>query len=460
MNPSLTRRAFVGGAAAAAAPLSSIAAAQASTTKLNVVVILFDDLGVNDQGYLGATDLKTPNIDRLAAGGTVCRNWYSNAPVCAPARSALMTGRCPLRAGVPNNSSPLRPSEITLAAALKNAGYATALSGKWHLGDTPDTVPNAHGFDYFYGFHAGCVDYYSQRFYWGDPRIANYHDLWRNREEIFEDGQYLTERIGQEACGFIKSVPQNQPLFLYTAFNAVHYPMHAPQKYVSRFPNLSRERQMYAAMLSAADDAIGEIVSTLERTGRRENTLIYVLGDNGATTERRAGLNNQPATAGRNTPFRGYKFSTFDGGMHVPALVNWPGHIPAGKINHEILMTADIFPTTCNLAGALIPRDRTLDGRNVWPVLTAGGKSPHEFVAWSEGPQLAIRKGKWKLVLNGVAHDGTPAGEKPLTGDDAVFLSNVEEDIAESHNVRHQQPEVTDELQSLLENWRRSVEEN
>jgi arylsulfatase A-like enzyme len=461
MNPPLTRRAFVGGAAAAAAPLSSIAAAQPpSTTKLNVVVILFDDLGVNDQGYLGATDLKTPNIDRLAAGGTVCRNWYSNAPVCAPARSALMTGRCPLRAGVPNNSTPLRPSEITLAAALKNASYATAVTGKWHLGNTPDTVPNAHGFDYFYGFHAGCTDYYSHRFYWGDPRIANYHDLWRNREEIFEDGQYLTERIGQEACGFIKTVPKNQPLFLYTAFNAVHYPMHAPQKYVNRFPNLPRERQMYAAMLSAADDALGEIVSTLERTGRRENTLIYLLGDNGATTERRAGLNNQPATAGRNTPFRGYKFSTFDGGMHVPALVNCPGRIPAGKINHEILMTADIFPTTCNLAGAPIPTDRTLDGRNAWPVLTAGAKSPHEFVAWSEGPQLAIRKGKWKLVLNGIVHDGTPAGNKPLTGDDAVFLSNLEEDVAESHNVRHQHPEVTDELQSLLDNWRKSVEEN
>ena len=453
MNPSLTRRAFVGGAATA-----SLALAQSSNTKPNVVVILFDDLGVNDQGYLGATDLKTPNIDRLAAGGTVCRNWYSNAPVCAPARSALMTGRCPLRAGVPNNSIPLRPSEITLAVALKDAGYATALTGKWHLGDTPETVPNAHGFDYFYGFHAGCVDYYSHRFYWGDPRIANYHDLWRNREEIFEDGQYLTERIGQEACGFIASVPNTKPLFLYTAFNAVHYPMHAPQKYVNRFSNLSPERRMYAAMLSAADDALGEIVSTLERTGRRENTIIYVLGDNGATTERRGGLNNKPATAGRNTPFRGFKFSTFDGGMHVPALVNWAGHIPAGRINHEILMTADIFPTTCGLAGAPVPTDRTLDGHDIWPVLTAGGKSPHEFVAWSEGPQLAIRKGKWKLVLNGVVHDGTPAGEKPLTGDDEVFLSNLEEDIGESHNLRHQNPEITDELQSLLDNWRKSVE--
>jgi len=294
----------------------------------------------------------------------------------------------------------------------------------------------------------------------GEPRVANLHDLWRNREEIFEDGQYLTERIAQEASSFISRTPREKPVFLYAALNAVHYPMHAPAKYVSRFPSLDRERQMYAAMLSAADDAIGEILAALERSGRRKDTLIYVLGDNGATTERRAGLNNMPATAGRNTPFRGYKFSTFDGGMHVPALVNWPGRIPAGKTNEEIVMTADIFPTTCALADVPLPSDRTFDGRDVWPVLTRGARSPHEFVAWTEGPQLAIRRGKWKLVLNGVAHDGTPNGDKPLTGDDAVFLSNLEEDAAESRNLRHQFPEVTDQLQTALQDWRKSVEAN
>jgi arylsulfatase A-like enzyme len=456
VNHSLTRRSLLGGVVAAAQiPLSAV---PTRSQKPNILVILFDDLGVHDQGYLGATDLKTPNIDRLAAGGTVCRNWYSNAPVCAPARSALMTGRCPLRAGVPNNGTPLPTSEVTLAAALKSADYTTGLTGKWHLGSTPDTVPNAHGFDYFYGFHEGCVDYFSHRYYWGEPRVANFHDLWRNREEIFEDGQYLTERIGQEASGFLSRAPRDKPFFLYTALNAVHYPMHAPTKYVNRFPNLPPERQMYAAMLSAADDAIGGILATLDRTGRRNDTLIFVLGDNGATTERRAGLNNQPATAGRDTPFRGFKFSTFDGGMHVPALVNWPGHIPSGETNHQILMTADIFATACQLADVPLPSDRTIDGRNVWPVLTAGASSPHEYVAWAEGPQLAIRQGKWKLVLNGVTHDGTADGNKPLTGDDAVFLSNLDEDPGESHNLRHQYPAVTDQLQTLVETWRKSVD--
>src|SRR5579875_1498519 len=165
----ISRRSLLAGALAS----TQLRAQNSGAQKPNVVVILFDDLGENDLGYLGATDLKTPNIDRLAAGGTVCRNWYSNAPVCAPARSALMTGRCPLRAGVPSNGHPLRPSEITLASALKGVGYATALTGKWHLGSTPESVPNAHGFDYFYGFHEGCVDYFSHRFYWGEPKRAN-----------------------------------------------------------------------------------------------------------------------------------------------------------------------------------------------------------------------------------------------------------------------------------------------
>jgi arylsulfatase A-like enzyme len=452
----LSRRTLLQGAVAATQlPARQVGNAQ----KPNVIVILFDDLGLHDLGFLGANDLRTPNIDRLASSGVVCRNWYSNAPVCAPARSALMTGRNPLRAGVPDNGHPLRPSEKTIASLLKESGYATALIGKWHLGSSADTVPNAHGFDYFYGFHEGCVDYYSHRFYWGEPKRANFHDLWRNRQEIFEDGQYLTERIGEEAAAFIAR-QREQPFFLYTAFNVVHYPMHAPQKYLERFPDLPPERRMYAAMLAAADDMVGGIVAALERTGQRERTLIFLLGDNGATTERRAGLNQEFATAGRNTPFRGYKFSAFDGGMHVPALVNWPGHLSGGRRIDRILMTADILPTVAQLAGAKLPNDRTFDGRDIWPVLTADAPSPHEHVAWAQGPQLAIRKGKWKLVLNGVTHDRTPAGQKPLEGEDAVFLSDLEQDPGESQNLRRRHPEVVDELQTLLSQWRAGAESN
>lgn len=456
MNPTkaiFSRRALLGGVAAAT---NAIGQQTTLPSKPNVIVMLFDDLGTQDLGYLGAGDLKTPNMDRLATAGTVCRNWYSNAPVCAPARAALLTGRCPIRAGVGTNGLALRPAEKTLASLLKGSGYDTALTGKWHLGSTPETVPNAHGFNYFYGFHEGCVDYYSHRFYWGEPRRVNFHDLWRNREEILEDGQYLTERIGEESSAFIARTRQS-PFFLYIAFNAVHYPMHAPQKYVQRFPNLDPERRTYAAMLSAADDMIGKIISTLERTGQRDNTLIFLLGDNGATREQRAGLHQEPAKAGLNAG-RGFKFSTFDGGMHVPGLVNWPGHVPAGRKIDQVVMTADILPTVCHLTGTPLPGDRIYDGRNIWPVLTEGRGSPHEFVAWAEGPQLAIRKGQWKLVQNGIVHDGTPQGEKPLEGEDAVFLSDLDKDPKETTNLRRQHANVSDELQTLVARWRKEVE--
>jgi arylsulfatase A-like enzyme len=459
MNSTIVTRRTLLQTALAASQVRRAPAETADIAEPNVIVILFDDLGVHDLGFLGTRDLKTPHIDRLAAGGVVCRNWYSNAPVCAPARSALMTGRNPFRAGVPENGRALRPSEQTIASLLKQNGYATGLVGKWHLGSTDDTVPNAHGFDYFYGFHEGCVDFYSHRFYWGEPKRANFHDLWRNRDEIFEDGQYLTERIGEEACAFIDR-QQGKPFFLYTAFNAVHYPMHAPKKYFDRFPSLPFERRMYAAMLSAADDMVGNIVATLEQQGQRDRTLIFLLGDNGATTERRAGLDNKPATAGVNKPFRGYKFSAFDGGMHVPALVNWPGHLAGDRKLSQVLMTADILPTVCHAAGIEPPSDRTIDGRNIWPVLTDNAVSPHDFIAWSQGPQLAIRRGNWKLVLNGIDHDGTPAGEKPLQGEDAVFLSNLEQDPGETKNLRRQHPEVVDELQTLVAEWRSQAETN
>ena len=450
----VSRRDLLIGAAASDIALT----AQARRAKHpNFIVILMDDLGCRDLGVYGASDLKTPNIDRLAESGALFQNWYSNAPVCAPARAALMTGRYPIRAGMPVNGRNLPESERTIASILKPAGYSTALIGKWHLGNTPETVPNARGFDYFYGFHSGCVDYFSHRYYWGEPRTVNYHDLWRNRGQVFEDGQYLTERIAQESVQFIQQ-HQRDPFFLYTAFNAVHYPMHAPSKYVERFPNLEPERQMYAAMLSAADDGIGEIVHALDRTGQRENTMVFFLGDNGATTEARAGLNQRPAHGGRNGVFRGFKFSVFDGGMHVPGLVSWPAVIPKGQNIRELVMTADILPTVCQAAGIPIPVDRTIDGSNMLPIAASGAKSAHPEIYWANGEQLAVRRGQWKLVIGGITYDGTEDGNKPLRGDDAQFLSDLDADPGESRNLRHQHPQLVDELATKAHEWRRSVE--
>jgi arylsulfatase A-like enzyme len=259
MSGMLSRREWMAGAAATAAAAQT---RNGAARKPNVVLFLADDLGCHDLGCWGAADLKTPNIDALAASGASFTNWYSAAPVCAPARASLLTGRYPIRCGVPDNGPVLAPSEQTIGTLLKNAGYATGLFGKWHLGATPETVPNAHGFDRFFGFHSGCIDFYSHRYYWG----TNYHDLWRDRTEIFEDGLYATEMFTREAVRFIRD-RRADPFYCHVTYNAVHYPMHAPRKYVERFPGMPRERQMYAAMLTAMDDGVGEVVSTLRELG-------------------------------------------------------------------------------------------------------------------------------------------------------------------------------------------------
>lgn len=448
----LTRRNFLATASTAAAA----AQVRAPARPPNVIVFLADDLGCHDIGAWGASDLKTPHIDGLAAGGVRFTNWYAAAPVCAPSRAGLLTGRHPLRAGVPDNGPPLRPTERTIASLLKPSGYATGIVGKWHLGSTPDTGPNAHGFDRFFGFHSGCIDFYSHRYYWGEPRTVNYHDLWRDRTEIFEDGQYTTELFAREAVQFVRDNRSN-PFFLYVPFNAVHYPMHAPRKYTERFPTLDPERRTYAAMLAAADDAVGLVLRTLRESRLLDNTLVFFTADNGATREPRAGLDQKPATAGHNTPFRGNKFSAFDGGMHVPMIMNWPGAIPKGQVSAQIGSHLDLLPTICKAAGVTPPSDRTMDGFDALPMAMSAAPSKHDAIFWSSGGQLAVRRGKWKLVQNGKIFDGTPQGGQPLQGDDALFLSNLEEDPAESKNLRHQYPAVLDELQTLMDQWLRSV---
>ena len=445
MSGMFSRRDWI---ATATAGIASAQTRNSPARKPNVVLFLADDLGCHDFGCWGAADLKTPHIDSLAAGGTRYANWYAAAPVCAPSRASLLTGRYPIRCGVPDNGPPLAPSEHTIASLLKPAGYATGLFGKWHLGSTPDTVPNAHGFDRFFGFHSGCIDFYSHRFYWGEPRTVNYHDLWNDRTEVFEDGQYSTELFTRETVRFIRE-HRDQPFFCFVPYNAVHYPMHAPRQYMERFPNLPLERRTYAAMLSALDDGIGQIVGTLRELGLFDQTLVFVTGDNGATREARAGLGGKPATAGNNQPFRGNKFSAFDGGMHVPMIMHWPGAIPRGKVANTVGSHLDVLPTILNAAGVEVPRDRTYDG---FDALVPGYRG-HDAIFWSIGGQLAVRRDQWKLVKDGKTYDGTPEGNKPLTGDDAIFLSNLAEDPGESVNLRHKHPQVADELLTTAEKW-------
>lgn len=419
-----------------------LALAAQAVQKPNFVLILLDDLGCTDLGCYGARDLKTPHIDALSGTGVRFTNWYSNAPVCAPSRASLLTGLYPASAGVPTNGSALPADKPTIASLLKPAGYRSSLVGKWHLGNTPV----ARGFDESYGFHSGCVDYYSHRYYWGDPRVPNHHDLYRNGKEIFEDGQYLTERLTEEACSFVKRSAA-EPFFLYLAYNAPHYPMHAPRKYMDRFKSLDPERQTYAAMISAVDDGVGQLRDTLQRNGVDNNTCIILLGDNGATTEARAGLNGKPATAGSNGPYRGHKFSLFDGGTHVPCIMNYPSRLTAHTENTQTLMSIDILPTLLEYAQLQPPQ--VLDGQSI--------HKTRDTLFWKSNNQQAIREGNWKLVVNGITHSVDPVDGKianrALIGEDALFLSDLGKDPGESRNLRRQHPEVLDRLLTKLSQW-------
>jgi arylsulfatase A-like enzyme len=414
----------------------------------NVLILYTDDQGSGDLGCYGATDVKTPHLDALAASGARFTNLYSAAPVCSPSRAALLTGRYPLRCGVPEivrsaaDVVGLKGSETTLAEVLQQRGYRTGIVGKWHLGSAPESRPNAQGFHEFFGFLSGCVDYYSHIFYWGggaDP----FHDLWRNQTEVWENGRYLTELITREARRFLTQ-HRNRPFFLYVPYNAPHYPMHAPQRHLDRFPGLDRERQVHAGMIAAVDDGIGEILGLLDQYGLRNNTIVYFQSDNGATIETRAGR------GGRNTPYRGFKFSLFEGGIRMPALLSWPGTIPAGQVIREPAIAMDVFTTMIRAAGAQVPGDRKIDGRDILPVAAQGRKSPHDMLFWTQGGQTAVRRGRWKLVRNGILG---PGPENRLQGDDAVFLADLDADPGEKVNLSRRQPKLAAELGAEIEKW-------
>lgn len=424
----------------------------------NFVVFYTDDHGYGDLGCMGAADLKTPHLDALAASGALLTEWYSNSPVCSPSRASLLTGRYPYRAGVRSilgghrQATGLPPSVPTLASALKPLGYRTAIVGKWHLGVAEEYRPHHHGFDEWYGFLAGCIDYYSHIFYWGggDP----VHDLWDGGAEVWENGRYFTESIAERAVDYIdRTAPTGEPFFLYVPFNAPHYPMHAPARYLDRFSDLPPERRIMAAMLAAVDDAVGEVVAALERHGLRENTCIYFQSDNGPSRETRNWLDGTatPYHGGTAGPLKGHKFSLFEGGVRVPAMLSWPARVPAGQVIGEPGAAMDLFPTLLAAASG-DPAAYQLDGRDALPLLAEGAASPHESLYWEMGEQTAVRRGPWKLVLNGQLVEE----EAPIA---PVHLANLEDDPGETRNLADEQPALTDELRRAAEGWRKDLEE-
>ena len=376
--------------------------AENAAPRPNIVFLLIDDLGRSDVGFMGCKDIQTPNIDKLAHGGAILDAHYVQ-PVCSPTRAALMTGRYATRTGVytivrPHAKWGMPLTERTLANALHDAGYETAITGKWHLGEfDPSYVPTKRGFDHQYGHYFGQIDYFTH------IRDGS-HDWYRDDKELKEEG-YSTHLVAHEACRLIAEKDNAKPLFLYVPFNGVHSPLQVPDEYLKPYQNLKGGRQKLAGMLSAVDEAIGQIVAALERKGIRDNTMILFSSDNGGPN---------PVSLSTNIPLRAGKGTIYEGGVRVCAFANWPGHIKPGITIKEPMHMIDWYPTLVTLAGGSLEQKTPLDGRDVWPMLTQGAPSPHDAILSVQSPtRAALRMGDWKLLMNASSKDSEEAADEP-----------------------------------------------
>ncbi len=411
---------------------------QAQTKKPNIVFLLIDDLGYADCGFNGGKDILTPNIDKLAKEGSILKNHYVQS-VCSPTRSALMTGRYPTRTGVYNVITPGAPwglplNERTLANALKEEGYSTAITGKWHLGEFEKSYqPNARGFDHQYGHFLGALDYFTHV-------RNNQIDWYRNGTQLKEEG-YSTHLIAKEACSVIEKHAPSKPLFLYVPFNGVHSPFQVPEQYTEPYPNLEGNRQKLAGMLAAVDEAVAQIVASLQKTGMLENTLIIFSSDNGGPPP------------GKNTPLRDFKASIYEGGTRAAAFAHWPGHVPAGKTIDGAMHIIDWYPTLIGLAGGSLKQALPIDGKDVWPMITKSGKSPHKAilsVSTRGTSQAAIRMGDWKLIVaDADESDGATLKKQPKKYE-PVSLFNLADDPGESKDLSSAHPERVAKMRKEL----------
>jgi arylsulfatase A-like enzyme len=404
----------------------------------NMIFILADDLGWKDVGYHGS-EIRSPNIDRLVAAGVRLEQFYVQ-PVCTPTRGALLTGRYPIRLGlqrhviVVNSKYGLPLEERTLPQALKEAGYRTAIAGKWHLGHhDPAYFPQNRGFEQTYGMYWGRIDYSTHEVDTPvhDPGIGL--DWHRNGEPLREDG-YSTTLIGAQAARWIAEHDPAHPLFLYVPFNAPHAPMQAQSQDLQRYAGITDPgRRKFAAMVSSMDDAIGIIVEAIEKKGLSESTLIVFTSDNGGRMS--LGANNDPLRGGKNT--------LYEGGVRVPALAVWPGQLTPGSVVNEPLHMTDWYPTLLKLAGASLEQKLPLDGKDIWPTVAKGAPSPHDQILINiDGAQGAIRRDRWKLVLNAKAPDAS---------EQTVELFDLAVDPNETTNLAEAKPDMVADLKARLE---------
>lgn len=364
----------------------------------NVVFLLADDLGWGDVGWHGG-EIRTPNLDKLAAAGARLERFYVQ-PVCSPTRAALMTGRYPMRHGLqvgvvrPWADYGLPLDEKTLPQGLKEAGYSTAIVGKWHLGHAaPEYLPTRRGFDRQYGHYNGALDYFTH------DRDGGFD--WHRDDRESRDEGYSTHLLAREAARIVADHDPSRPLFLYVPFNAVHAPHQVPESYKAPYAHLAEPRRTYAGMLAAMDEAVGSIVAAVERKGIGKDTLFIFSSDNGGPN---------PGRVTTNGPLRGAKATVYEGGVRVPAFATWPGRIKAGEVTAPLHMV-DWYPTLLTLAGASTLGPKPLDGRDAWGAIAEGKPSPHDEILLNTAPGGgAIRVGGWKLIVGGAASD-PPDGE-------------------------------------------------
>jgi arylsulfatase A-like enzyme/catechol 2,3-dioxygenase-like lactoylglutathione lyase family enzyme len=399
--------------------------------KPNIIIFLADDLGYADIGVNGCKDIPTPHIDSLAKNGVRFTDGYATHSVCSPSRAGLLSGRYQHRFGFEHNSGPERfaadnfglpRSEQTLAERLKTAGYATGMVGKWHIGFKEGLRPHERGFDFHYGFLSGARSYEPD-----NPR--EFDPIIRNGVVVKDEKEYLTDAFARESVAFLDR-SKDQPFLLYVAFNAVHSPMEAPDRYAARFPDLTGTRRTYAGMLAAMDEAVGRVLTKVRDLGQEENTLLFFYSDNGGPT---------PQTTSRNDPLRGYKGQFYEGGIRVPFLAQWKGKLPAGAVYREMVMGFDCHATALVAAGIEVPKDKPLDGVNLLPFLTGNPSGrPHDQLFWRAGPKHAARVGDWKLVQE---RGG------------AAELFNLKDDIGEKADLAAKEPAKLKELQAAFAAW-------
>ena len=452
----------------------------------NIIIIMADDLGKSEVSIYGNSNVPTPHIDSIALEGVNFTEGYITSPICSPSRAGLITGRYQQRFGYevqPHDRYPrnmleflgfkyfvdtdgwnlpdldeisypdqvnidrqgLPPSEITIGELFQAYGYKTAMIGKWHLGYGEHAQPHKRGFDYTFGFYEAYSWYVNDM--GNDEVIGHHHDLfidpyiWGKERtgtaaitrngQVIEDEGYLTDRIAEESVSFIEEY-KDQPFLLYVPFNAPHTPFQVTRKYYDRFPGIAdHNKRVYYAMISALDDAVGMITQKIKEEKLEENTLIFFLSDNGGATYTQATTNH---------PLKGGKMSDFEGGLNIPLMMKWQGHIEGGTVYSKPISSLDIFSTACAAAGIITPKDRLYDGVDLIPFVNGQvGDEPHKAIFWRAEYNKIMRKGKWKLIMN------------DLSG--YQLLYNLESDKIESKNLSSQYPEIVSELKADFNNW-------